>query len=73
MKDIVIYGDSSFSERMAFFVTFEQQGNIVAYMSYIVTSVSLALSCWSAVKIKDKLIEKKEKEQDELNKLMQNA
>ena len=31
MKDIVIYGDSSFSERMAFFVTFEQQGNIVAY------------------------------------------
>lgn len=49
------------------------KGNAVAYMSYIITSVSLALACWSAVKIKDKLIEKKEKEQDELNKLMQNA
>lgn len=31
MKDIVIYGDSSFSERMAFLVTFEKQGNVVAY------------------------------------------
>ena len=46
------------------------KGNAVAYMSYIVTTVSLALSSWCAVKIKDKLIEKKEKEQDELNKLM---
>ena len=46
------------------------KGNAVAYVSYIVTTVSLALSSLCAFKIKDKLIEKKEKEQDELNKLM---
>lgn len=37
-----------------------KKGNAVAFLSYLATSASIGLSAWAAVKIKDKLVERKE-------------
>ena len=42
------------------------KGNLIAYTSYLLTAASMGLASWLAVKVKDKLIAKREKEQEEL-------
>lgn len=37
-----------------------KKGNAVAFLSYLATAASLGLGAWAAVKIKDKLVERKE-------------
>lgn len=44
------------------------KGNSIAYGSYLLTAASLVFASWTAVKIKDKLIAKKEQKQFELQK-----
>ena len=43
-----------------------KKGNLIAYTSYLLTAASMGLASWLAVKVKDKLIAKREKEQEEL-------
>lgn len=45
------------------------KGNSIAYGSYLLTAASLVFASWTAVKIKDKLIAKKEQKQAEQEKL----
>ena len=46
-----------------------KKGNLIAYTSYLLTAASMGLASWLAVKVKDKLIAKREKEQEELYRL----
>lgn len=50
-----------------------KKGNLIAYTSYLLTAGIMALSAWAAVKVKDKLIAKREQEQEELYKLAMNS
>ena len=43
-----------------------KKGNLIAYTSYLLTAASMGLASWFAVKVKDKLIAKREKAQEEL-------
>lgn len=43
-----------------------KKGNLIAYTSYLLTAASMVLASWFAVKVKDKLIAKREKAQEEL-------
>lgn len=44
------------------------KGNTVAFLSYLTVSVFAGLSAWAAVKVKDNMIAKKERKQEELYK-----
>ena len=46
-----------------------KKGNLIAYTSYLITAAAFALGSWTAVKVKDKLIAKKEREDEELYRL----
>lgn len=43
-----------------------KKGSIIAYTSYLLSAATMGVASWLAVKVKDKLIAKREKEQEEL-------